>query len=640
MGLEDLEKELYQQEKQAEKAPSPADSAKAEANKSFAKTAWPEETPEATKVAKKPFSWSNLFAKFSWTGRRFFWVAIIAVLILIPLGAFYFYQYFTARDIVFLLKAPDNVSIGVPFDIEVTVQNNFDNPLKDVQLSMILPEGTSFIGENSDKRTFSGSFGDLDKNGTLQESIKVIIFSNEQSVKKFEVSASYFPPTLGPKARFSQTKTAEVSARTTGIKLDLTAPQKVLNNEEFELEIDYQNVSNADFSGVELKLDYPDFFTFKDATVKPSVGDNLWTIGDLAKSGDKGSLIIKGKVLTAEKSFFEIKGSLTADFSGQRYLITEKAAGLNIAASPLSLSISLNDKTNYVASLDSDLKYKVTYRNNSEVGLNDVIIKAKLTGEMFDFSTFRGDAFFSSEDNTVTWNVANTPELRVIAPGAGGFVEFDIDTRQGYPIKKLSDKNFTLKVAAEISSPTVPYYVASDKTIGLADFETKVVGAVVIGSRAFFRDSVSGIVNKGSLPPKVNVPTNFTIHWQIVNYSTDVKGVEIKAYLQSGIRWTNKVKSNISSVPTYNERTQEVVWQIDNIAATKGVISQPIEAVFQIEGTPNVAQVGETLPLISQTTLKAVDEFVNVSLSASALGLSTQLLSDSNFDQTTALVAQ
>jgi len=637
MALEDLEKELYQQDEQIEKSSSPGSSPKVEANKGFGKTTWPEETPKA---AKKPFGWASIFAKFSWTGRRFFWVAIIAVLILIPLGAFYFYQYFTARDIVFLLKTPDNVSIGVPFDIEVTVQNNFDNPLKDVQLSMILPEGTSFIGENADKRTFSGSFGDLDKNGTLQESIKVIIFSNEQSIKKFEVSTSYFPPTLGPKARFSQTKTAEVSARTTGIKLDLTAPQKVLNNEEFELEIDYQNVSNVDFSGVELELDYPDFFTFRDATIEPSVGDNIWTIGDLIKSGAKGSLTVKGKVLTAEKSFFEIKGSLSADFFGQRYLITEKAASLNIAASPLSLAISLNDKMNYVASLDSDLRYKITYRNNSEVGLNDVVIKAKLTGEMFDFSSLRGDAFFSSEDNTAIWNVANTPALRVVAPGAEGFVELEIDTLEGYPIKKLSDKDFILKVAAEISSPTVPYYVASDKTIGLADFETKVVGAAIISSQAFFRDNASGIINKGSLPPKVNMPTNFTIHWQITNYSTDIKNVEVKAYLQSGVRWTNNVKSNISSMPTYNERTQEVVWQINNIAATKGIISQPIEAIFQVEATPNVAQVGENLPLLSQTILRAVDEFVNVDLTASALSLNTQLLSDANFDQTTALVTQ
>jgi len=211
---------------------------------------------------------------------------------------------------------------------------------------------------------------------------------------------------------------------------------------------------------------------------------------------------------------------------------------------------------------------------------------------------------------------------------------------EGYPIKKLSDKDFILKVAAEISSPTVPYYVASDKTIGLADFETKVVGAAIISSQAFFRDNASGIINKGSLPPKVNMPTNFTIHWQITNYSTDIKNVEVKAYLQSGVRWTNNVKSNISSMPTYNERTQEVVWQINNIAATKGIISQPIEAIFQVEATPNVAQVGENLPLLSQTILRAVDEFVNVDLTASALSLNTQLLSDANFDQTTALVTQ
>ena len=636
MPLEELEKKLYQDESQKEKNPPPKDFVKPETGKSFTKTAWPEEAPKAQ---RKAFGWPGFLANFSQMSRRLFWILIVIILILIPIGAFYLYQYLTARDIVFTLKAPDNIPTGVPFDIEIGVQNNFDNPLKDVRLSMILPDGTAFIGESPEKRAFDKSFGDLDKNGALQEKIRVVVFSAEQSVKKFDVTASYFPPTLGPKARFEQTKTIEVAARLSGIKLDLTAPQKVLNNEDFELTVDYQNISNIDFSGVELKLDYPDFFTFESATVKPSIGDNIWSIGDLAKGSAKGALVIKGKVLTAEQSSFEINGSLSANFSGQKYLIGEKTASLNIAVSPLSLSITLNDKTNYLAFVDSDLRYKITYRNNSEVGLNDVIIKAKLTGEMFDFSRFRSNAFFDSKNNTATWNVANTPELRVIAPGSEGFVEFEINTKQNYPIKRVSDKNFTLKVAAEISSPTVPYYVASDKTVGLADFQSKVAGAAVISSQTFFRDSASGIINKGSLPPKVNVPTNFTIHWQITNYSTDVKNIEVKAYLQSGVRWTNQIKNNISSSTlTYNERTQEVVWLIDKIPATKGVISKPVEAIFQVEATPNIAQVGQGLPLLSNATLKTTDDFANINLTSSALGLNTQLISDPNFDQTTALV--
>jgi len=558
----------------------------------------------------------DFFKQFSQTSRWLFWILIIGSLIVLAAGGFYFYQYFTSRDIILSLKAPQNTLLGVPFNIDINIENNSDNPLKDIKLSMILPEGTALVSENQEKRALNQNLGDLDSHGTFQEKIPIIVFENEQSIKKFEITISYFPPTLGPKARFEQTKSVELSVREPGIKLDLITPQKVLNNEDFEIEVHYQNISDIDFSGAELKLDYPVFFTFKNATLQPSSGNNLWKIGDLIKNSEKGSLIIQGKVLSAEKSFFEIKGVLKAEVSGQKFLISEKAATINIAASPLSLNISLNDQPNYLAFPGDSLKYKINYRNNSDVGLNDIVIKAKLTGEMFNFQSLRSSGFFSSKDNTIIWNAANTPGLRLISPTSEGFVEFEIETKEFYPIKRVSDKNFILKVEAEISSPTVPYYVASEKTIGLADLKTKVAGKITINSEASFL--------KGVWPPKNNKPTNFTIHWFVTNYSSDVSNIEIKAYLQSGVAWTGQVKSNVNTVPTYNERTQEVSWLIDRIPATKGVISKPVEATFQIEATPNITQINQPMPLLSETILRGSDEFANIETKSSANALDSK----------------
>ena len=519
------------------------------------------------------------------------------------------------------MNTPTSVFVGVPFNIEVNFQNNSDKALADIKLSMILPEGANLLGENPEKRIFTGSFDNLDKSGGLQEKIPVLILKDEQSIKRFDVTISYSPSTLGPATRLEQTESAEVAAQEPGIKLDLTAPQKVLNNQDFEIEINYQNVANIDFSNVELELNYPAFFTFKNAHLQPSTGNNFWRLGSLTKGSPAGTLTIQGHVIGGEKSFFEIKGSLKAEFLGQKYLINEKAATINIASSPLSLNIVVNDQPNYLAFPADTLSYKINYRNSSDVGLNDVVIKAKLSGEMFNFQGLRSFGFFSSKDNTITWNVANAPELRLLNPAAEGSVEFTITAKETYPIKRVSDKNFILKVGAEISSPTVPNYVASDQTIGLADLQTKVAGEIAINSQALFYDSGSGFSNSGSFPPKVNLPTNFTIHWAVTNYSTDVSKVEIKAFLQSGVRWTNQVKSNINSIPTYNERTQEVIWLIDRIPATKGVVSNPVEAIFQVEATPNITQFKQQMPLLSATSIQASDEFANVGLQSSANAL-------------------
>ena len=325
----------------------------------------------------------------------------------------------------------------------------------------------------------------------------------------------------------------------------------------------------------------------------------------------------------------------------QTYKIDEKTASVLISSSPLSLKIFVNDQgSNYVSSAGQTLKYSLAYRNNTEMGLQDVVIKARLVGEMFDFSSLETDGFFNSAQNLITWNAANTPELRRVAPGATGKVEFEIDVREDYPIKKKSDKNFTLKALGEITSPTVPYYVTSEQSIGLSSLENKVAGRTTIEPQVYFKEPNAEIVNKGSLPPRVNIPVNFTVHLIVKNYATDVRDVKITGFLQSSVKWTGVVKSNVASQPTYNERTSEIIWVIDKIPATKGVIDQPIEAIFQVEATPDITQLQKEMLLLDEIRLQAIDDFAGIKLESSAEKLTTRSLKDSDIETKDTRVSQ
>ncbi len=586
------------------------------------KNAW------GTEFQKSKKDYSEIYSKIDSISRPIFWT-IIAVFILVAAGiGFYLYSYFVNRDIAFSLNAPQNTLSGVPFSVDIGVKNNFNNSLNDVKISLVLPDGAFFAGESQEKRFYDKNFGDLDKDAYFQERIPIVIISDSQAIKKFNVKISYYTPALGSKARFEQTKTVDVSAKEPAIKLDISAPQKILNNEDFEVEIRYQNVSNIQFENVKLKLEYPIFFTFKNATIAPFSENDNWEFGSLPANSDGGNFIITGKAVNSNESLnnFEIKGEITAEILGQKYSINKKSAQLSIATSPLILNISLNDNLNYIASLGDTLKYKINYHNSSDVGLNDVVITAKLTGEVFDFKSLIGNGFFDSKNNIITWNVANTPNLKVVSPGGSNYVEFQIQTKEDYPIKKQSDKNFTLNVAAEISSPTVAYGVTSDKTISFASLKNNVSGAVIIIPKLFFYDPSSGISNKGQLPLRVNQPTNFTIHWTVTNYSTDISNVKISGFLQSGVHWTGQVKSNINSLPSYNERTQEVVWNIDKVLATQGIVLSPIEAIFQIEAIPDITQTNQLMPILSKTTIQAIDNFNNKILTNSAATLSSEAI--------------
>ncbi len=632
MALEELEKKLYQQspkkkvafkkEKQIKKTPPPT-----------VKKEWTKEEPEEQSSKQ-----SVIISKFSRYGRLLFWILLVVLLIVGGIAGFYIYKYFTAQDINLSLEAPQEVLMGVPFDLTINLDNDSNNILQNSKLSINLPAHSTLTGNDFSKRVITKDLGDLGIGTSIQEKFSIIVLGDEQTIKRFDVALSYsLKSTL--RTRFEKTKAIEVNIREPGIKLDLVAPQKVLNNEEFETEIHFQNISEIDFSELELELTYPSNFTFKKSSIQPTVGNRIWNLGDLTKNSE-GSFTVNGSIIGLELSFFEIKSSLSVAFLGQKYLVSEKSASLNIASSPLSLAINVNDQTDYLASPGDSLRYFINYRNNTNVGLSDVIVKAQLIGEMFDFSTLETQAFFSSLDNTLTWNTANTPELRILEAGASNPLEFQIKLKSGYPIKRLSDKNFVLKIQAEINSPTVPYYVAAERTVGLANFETKVVGEITVDAQAFFREPSWGISNKGSWSPKVNKPTNFTVHLVITNYATDVREIEVKAFLQSGVSWTGEVKSNIETKPEYNERTQEVVWKIDKIPANKGVIGKPIEAVFQIEATPDITQIDYYMPLVSQASIKAFDEFVNVELKSFDGALSTQLVDDLTVDPSKGTVVQ
>jgi hypothetical protein len=577
----------------------------------------------------------ELESKFVNVSRWLFWVLIAVIVTTIGIGSFYLYQYSKGRELTLSLKAPSEMLLGVPFDIEVNFANGSDQPIEDVELSMVLPENV-ISTKTPDKRILTENFGILGANSSFQTKIPVAVFGKPDSIQRFRVAVSYLPSSIGPKARFEKTGTVDVAIREPAITLDLAAPQKVLSNENFEIKIDYKNIADFKFSDVNLELSLPPTFSFKSATPKPTQGNNIWTIGELDK-GAGGTITISGNISAVEQSFFEIKAVVKI----KNYLLNEKSANVNIAASPLSVSVSVNGQSSYIARTDDTLRYAISYRNNSDIGLNDVVIKAKLTGEMFNFQTLSSRGYFDSRSNTLTWNTANTPELRVLAPGASGSVEFEIHTKDNYPIKRLADKNFVLKVDAEISSPTVPYYVAADKTASATHFETKVSGRVVIDAKAFYRDTASGIKNSGPIPPKVNSPTTFTIHWLIYNYATDVKNIEVKTTLPAGIRITNIApKSNVGSLPTFNERTGEVSWTVEQIMATKGVLGDPVEAIFQIEATPNIIQVGQPMPILNETMLKAIDTFTNIELIGSDTGLTTQLADDPTIGQDQGAVIQ
>ncbi len=615
MSLEDLEKNLYGLGSKKESEKETPKISKQEEEKSSApeeKQTIPKWSEASDKISQ--MTNSSIFLKVSQFSKVIFWLIVATLIIAGSFAGYYLSQYLKTKDFIFETKAPSKVLAGQPFEVKINIENKSKSAMRDSLIDIQIPEGVAGLGKYSDRQVIEENIGILESGDSYQKSFSLAILDTNDPAKKIDVYFSYLPPNLNTK--FEKKQTIEIFADQPAVGINLSAPQKVFSGEQFEITASYKNFSDYNFSKVRLEMAYPAAFKFKEASPAPASGNNIWTT--LMPGGMENNVSIKGSIVGPDSMFFDVRAKIFIELDGKEYPLGEKTANLGIASSPLSLSIIPNNDPNFVAFPGDTINYSVIYGNNTEDSLADAVIKVKVSGAMFDFASYRGNGFFDSNSNTVIWNASQEPGLKNLSQGAKGTVSFSFKTKTIYPIKKLSDKNFSLKAEGEISSPTVPYYISSDKTVGVNSSETKIGGRTEISAYAEYN-------KKGPYPPQVNKPTRYLVHWIIKNYATDKKDAKIKAVLQSGASWTGTVAANIDTdgLPTYNERTQEVSWNIGRIIANKGVTGKPIETTFEVEIAPSISQANALLPILSAVQLTATDEFTGLPVNSGTDSLQT-----------------
>jgi Domain of unknown function DUF11 len=555
--------------------------------------------------------------------------AIIIFIAVIVVGAIFliFLRPAAGPNVGIEFTKPDQVLVGDQFVLMVSPANYSQSILKNATLSVSLPDNVSFVGQSSGQRVMQQTVGDLGPGSVTPQQVNLIVTGDPNSVKHVEVKLTYGTD-ASPNAQFETDSGVDLVVGGPAISLTVNAPQTVFSGQDFTITVTYTNNTSHSFNGVALALQYPPAFTFTGSSMAPaSAGNNSWNIGTIAPAGT-GSIMITGNITGPESGTYTLDGTLRGSVEGNTYSLSEGSASLVLGASPLSLSVTLNGTPDYVSQPNDNLTYVITYTNNSSASFQNLVIKATLTGALFDFSSVTTNGSFSSRTDTVTWNAANAPALLNLAPSQSGSVTLNVRTISSYPIRLVSDKNYTLALNVQVSSPTVPPGIAASSTVSAVGVENKIGGAITLASEGFWRDAASGILNSGPYPPKVDQATEYTIHWIITNYATDATNVTVSSSLQSGTTCTGEIKSNVSTAPVCNAANGSVTWTIPFIPATTGITGPPAEAIIQVENTPAVNQVGQAVTLMGPAALSATDAFTSSTLTASARAVTTDLPND------------
>ncbi len=391
---------------------------------------------------------------------------------------------------------------------------------------------------------------------------------------------------------------------------------------------------------ISLETTYPDGFRFDSSSVAPSSFTNYWELGDLPAHAS-GTLTISGRFGATSQSTFSIPVKITSKFGGKEFELANASLDVTPSPSPLELTVGINGRDSYVASVGDTLAYSIRYKNGSGIALSNLALRVALSGELFDFSSLSvSGASYDPSSRTLTWNASNLPALRLVDPGMSGEVHFSIALKDQFKLSRLNDKNYYVRATVSADSPSVPYYLSASRTSAQIQVDTKVSGAVSIAARAYYRDALSQIANAGSLPPKVGQTTQFTVHWLLSDYANDANSVEARAILPAGVRWTGVTKTNGDSEPRFDADSNEVVWNVSKLSANRGVLTDPLEAAFQIEATPGTGQIGQYETILGKTRLSATDSFTGAALQAVADPLTTALPFDDTVSSAQGIVTQ
>ena len=563
------------------------------------------------------------------SGKKVLIFSIIAVVALAAAGGAWFFlsRPVPAPAVSMGFAVPPQVPVGDPFALSVLYTNSSTVPLRNASLAIGLPAGVFFAGQPATQQAETVQIGDVAPGYSGTESISLVAAATAASVVHVSSTLSYATDASKGKL-FSTSAGTSLAVGSPVLNLAISAPTNVFAGQDFTSVISYQNASAHALSGVTISLQYPQGFSFVAATPTPAFpGNSSWNIGSLPQGGT-GTITVAGSVSGKTSALYSLSGTAAENISGTTYTVAAQAANIAIMTSPLAVSAVLDNTSNYVAGLGDNLDYTITYANTSNVTFHNVAVTAVLSGAMFDLGSVQSKAAFNSKTNTLTWYPANTPALASVAPGTTGTLDLRITTKSAFPIVTSTDKNFTLGLHLGIASPTVPPGTTATSTSASADITNKVGGMLRVAATGYRYEPTVAIRNSGPYPPKVNQPTTYTIHWDLTNYATDASNVTVSAYLQSGTTCTGEIMSNISAEPVCDPSTGEVTWTIPGVAAGTGIIGKPLEAVFQVENTPAVNQVGQTITLLGKTTVSGTDVFTGNTLTASADPIGTDLPND------------
>ncbi len=274
-----------------------------------------------------------------------------------------------------------------------------------------------------------------------------------------------------------------------------------------------------------------------------------------------------------------------------------------------------------IVSVGEEIKFSVKFKNTSGFPLSDLILKTHLDSRVIDKEKVAvRNGFYDSEKNEnylEGFRVAKIKKHRTRRRRRG---KFSIWVSEKLPMENENDKNFTIKVWSEIESLDIDSPLGQNKAVRSSQLELKVSSKVLLSVSGYYNDGE--FENSGPIPLEIGKETTFSIHFNLMNTSNDLKNVIVTAALPAGVAWKNNTASAKMGEYEFNPRTNELKWIVGNLDAGVGFISPVKTFSFQVGVTPSEnQQKASDVKLLNDLRLTALDTFTEKEIRLNLLEL-------------------
>ncbi|MDO8659992.1 MAG: hypothetical protein Q7K54_05350 [Candidatus Parcubacteria bacterium] len=587
------------------------------------------------RVDADAFNSSNKFFTKTYMFKNFFVLSLFFFLLTLLYAG---YVFFAGGNTV----SNDNIDIsilgnnfiagGEELSFVVGITNRNSSALDLVDLVMEYPKSSSVDQNDLSAGTerFRESLGVIPAGVVRNENLKVVLFGEQGSVRPIKISLEY--RVEGSNAIFVKEKSYEVTINSTPLNLTVDAPDTISPNQDITLKIKTTLNATKPASNILVKLDYPVGFQFTLATPPPSLGNNVWSLGDLAPGAER-DISITGRMVDVfngeEKTFHISSGSQsTGDKSMINVVFSSLAHVVTVKRPFIEARLLVNGvyQREYAVDSKGQIQGQIEWTNNLDTKINDLSIVAKISGNAVNRKTINAQqGFYDSAKNAIIWDKNSIKGFSEVSPGDTGSVGFSVSPLSLFSAGGGMLVDPSINVEVSISSKQLATGYDTQNLTNSASSVIRMISDVGLSAKALYYSGPFS--NTGPIPPKVENETTYTITWSVSNTANNVSKAIVRSALPPWIRFVGPI-SPMDEDLNYNPSTKEIVWNVGNIGKGTGITAADRSVSFQVVFSPSLSQVQTSPVLVRDAVLTGHDNFANVNVRASKSSLNTRLDND------------